>query len=244
VLPASVAVGTKFSMGGDLLNSWTGDELPSSKHRIAYVIDDDRGVRVAITLLLRSIGAECRAFASADDFLSALVHLAPGCAIIDVRMPDKDGVALLGELAERGCDWPAIVMTGHAEVRTAVKAMKLGAIEFLEKPFGDEELLAALERGWTALAAAAETDGRTHDARRRLTGLTTRERCILDGIIGGLSNKEMAIALGLSHRTVEMHRSSLMRRTRARKVADLISLAATAGYEKAAGPSPLRLHAE
>lgn len=231
-------------MSGDLLNSVTGDQVPSSKRRIAYVIDDDRGVRVAITLLLRSIGAECRAFAGADDFLSELPHLAAGCTIIDVRMPDKDGVALLAELTENGCVWPAIVMTGHAEVPTAVKAVKLGAIEFLEKPFRDEELLAALGRGWTALMAAAEMGGRTHDARQRLTGLTTRERCVLDGVIGGLSNKEMAIALGLSHRTVEMHRSSLMRRTRTRKVADLISLAAAAGYSNAAGPSPLRLHPE
>lgn len=151
---------------------------------------------------------------------------------------------MLGEMVAGCRAWPTIIMTGHAEVKVAVRAMKLGAIEFLEKPFRDEELLAALDRGWSTLAATAEANGRRQHARQRLTDLTTRERCVLDGIIGGRSNKEMAIEFGLSPRTVEMHRSNLMRRTGARKVADLISLAAAAGYSKPARPSPARLHPE
>lgn len=212
--------------------------------RYVYVIDDDRAVRVALSLQLRSMGFESRPFSSAEDFLSELDYLEPGCILLDVRMPGKDGVTALGEMvASRGI-WPTIVMTGHAEVKVAVRAMKLGAIEFLEKPFRDDELLTALERGWSGLAAAAETNGRRQNARHRLTGLTRRERCVLDGIIGGLSNKEMAIEFGLSHRTVEMHRSNLMRRTGTRKVADLVSLAVAAGYSKPGGPSPVGLHGQ
>jgi two-component system response regulator FixJ len=164
--------------------------------------------------------------------------------LLDVRMPGKDGVTVLDEMVASGRAWPTIIMTGHAEVKIAVRAMKLGAIEFLEKPFRDDELIAALDRGWSGLAAVAETNGRRQDARQRLTGLTSRERCVLDGIIGGLSNKEMAIEFGLSHRTVEMHRSNLLRRTRTRKVADLVSLAVAAGYSKPGSPASMRLHPE
>lgn len=208
--------------------------------RYVYVVDDDRAVRIALSLQLRSMGFESRPFSCAEDFLSELDYIEPGCVLLDVRMPGKDGVTVLAEMVASSRAWPTIIMTGHAEVKVAVRAMKLGAIEFLEKPFRDEELLAALERGWGGLVASAETSGRRHDARRRLTDLTARERCVLDGIIGGLSNKEMAIELGLSPRTVEMHRSNLMRRTGTRRVADLISLAAAAGYSKTRSPSPVR----
>lgn len=212
--------------------------------RYVYVIDDDRAVRIALSLQLGSMEFETRPFSCAEDFLSELDHFEPGCVLLDVRMPGKDGVTVLGEMVARCRAWPTIIMTGHAEVRVAVRAMKLGAIEFLEKPFRDDDLVAALTRGFAALENLRAVSDREREARRRLTGLTGRERLVFDAILDGLSNKEMAAAFQLSPRTVEMHRANLMRRTGTRKVAELHSLAVAAGYSKLGGPSSARLHAE
>lgn len=153
-------------------------------------------------------------------------------------------MTVLGEMVAQRRAWPTIIMTGHAEVKVAVRAMKLGAIEFLEKPFRDDDLVAALARGFGALEHLRVASARECEARRRMSGLTGRERLVFDGILDGLSNKEMAAAFGLSPRTVEMHRSNLMRRTGTRKVADLVSLAVAAGYPKAGVAASVRRHAE
>lgn len=214
--------------------------VPASRY--VYVIDDDRAVRIALSLQLRSMGFESRPFSSAEDFLPELSYLEPGCVLLDVRMPGKDGVAVLGEMVASGRAWPTIIMTGHAEVKVAVRAMKLGAIEFLEKPFRDDDLVAALARGFGVLQDLTVAADRELEARRRLSGLTRREQLVFEGILGGLSNKEMAATFGLSHRTVEMHRANLMRRTGTRKVAELHSLAAAAGHSQSTGPSSGRLY--
>jgi two-component system response regulator FixJ len=144
-------------------------------------------------------------------------------------MPSKDGLSMLAEMALAGVHWPAIVISGHAEIKMAVSAMKLGAIEFLEKPFSEQDLLAALDRGFEHLTRAAAGDDFTRAALLRIGKLTPRERLVLDGVMAGLSNKEMAARAGISTRTVEMHRTRMMRRAAVDNVPQLIAVAYAAG---------------
>lgn len=191
--------------------------------RLAYVIDDDRDMRVSLRMLLQEDAIEARPFLSAQDFLDSLDELRPGPILLDVRMPVMDGIELLQALAERAVRWPVIMMTGHAEVPLAVKAMKLGALDFLEKPFPHSELSALMARAFDLVDAQAQ-DGSLAEARERLERLTPRERQILDAVARGLSNKEIGLELDISHRTVEMHRGRMMRRLGARRLSDVIAL--------------------
>jgi two-component system response regulator FixJ len=195
--------------------------------RVAYVIDDDRDIRVSLRMLLQENGIDARPFLAATDFLDELADLRPGPVLLDVRMPGMDGLALLEELAQLGVRWPVIMMTGHAEVPLAVRAMKLGAIDFLEKPFPYDELTTLMARAFELLGEQTKV-GDLAEARERIESLTPRERQILEAAAKGLSNKEIAVELGLSHRTVEMHRSRMMRRLGARRLSDIIALVSTA----------------
>jgi two-component system response regulator FixJ len=195
--------------------------------RTAYVIDDDRDIRVSLRMLLQEDGIDARPFLAAADFLDEIDTLHPGPVLLDVRMPGMDGISLLQELVERDIRWPVVMMTGHAEVALAVKAMKLGAIDFLEKPFPHQELSTLMARAFELLDEQSAVGG-IADARERVERLTPRERQILAAIANGRSNKEIAMELDLSHRTVEMHRSRMMRRLGARRLSDAISLAARA----------------
>jgi two-component system response regulator FixJ len=199
--------------------------------RLVYVIDDEREVRVALSFMLKSFGLSSRPFASASDFLAALPELLPGCVVVDVRMPVKDGVTMLGDMTATGIGWPTIVISGHAEVSTAVRAMKLGAIEFLEKPFSEADLLAALDRGFEHLDRTAAGDDLARSARLKISKLTPRERLVLEGVMAGLPNKEMAARVGLSTRTIEMHRTRMMRRVGVDNVPQLIAIAYAAGVQ-------------
>jgi two-component system response regulator FixJ len=202
-------------------------ESPSAEaaaERIAYVIDDDRDMRVSLRMLLQEDGIQARPFLSAADFLDEAADLRPGPILLDVRMPVMDGLQLLEALAERDVRWPVIMMTGHAEVPLAVRAMKLGALDFLEKPFPHEELSTLMARAFDLLDAQARETG---IPRERLERLTPRERQILDGLARGLSNKEIGAELDLSHRTVEMHRGRMMRRLGARRLSDVLALVAS-----------------
>jgi two-component system response regulator FixJ len=196
--------------------------------RLAYIVDDDRDMRVSLRMLLQEDGIDARPFLSAGDFLEALAELRPGPVLLDVRMPVMDGIALLEALAERGVRWPVIMMTGHAEVPLAVKAMKLGAIDFLEKPFPHRELSELMVRAFDLLGAHGD-EAEVADARERLDRLTARERQILDAVGRGLSNKEIGLELDISHRTVEMHRARMMRRLGARRLSDVMALVRSAG---------------
>lgn len=202
--------------------------------RVAYVVDDERELRISLTFLLKAFAIETRPFAAAEDFVAELPALRPGCVIVDVRMPGQDGLSMLADMASTGFHWPAIVITGHAEVPTAVRAMKLGAIEFLEKPFSEADLLAALARGFEHLSRTAAEDAYAQKAELRIGRLSPRERLILDGVVAGLSNKEMAAQFGLSLRTVEMHRTNMMRRAGAGTLPELLSLAFAAGIRLSA----------
>ena len=185
-----------------------------------HVIDDDEAVRDSLGLLLASAGHEVVLHESAADFLRVA---APGaCVVSDVRMPEMDGLALQQELAQRGISVQLIFMTGHGDVPVAVRALKAGAMDFLEKPFAEEALLAAVRGALEAGQARQEEARQQDDIRRRLDSLTPREREVLDGLVAGQANKSIAQDLGLSPRTVEVHRARVMEKMEAQSLSHLV----------------------
>jgi two-component system response regulator FixJ len=195
------------------------------------VVDDDRNVRLMLSYMLGDASLQSRPFASGTDFISALPDLRPGCILLDVRMPDMDGLAVMAELARLSIDWPVVFMTGHGEVAVAVEAMKLGAIDFLQKPFAEEALLACFERGFALLEQRSAAADRRAQARARIEQLTSREREVLQSLLAGLSNKLIADRLGISLRTVEMHRGNMMDRLGVDNLAEALTLAMESGLE-------------
>jgi two-component system response regulator FixJ len=193
------------------------------------IVDDDEAIRDSLSTLLEASGFKIAPYASAEAFLAAPAA-GVGCVLVDVRMPGMSGIELEDELARRGSRVPVIVMTGHADVALAVRAMKAGAVDFVEKPFDEPALLAAIRRACdlgreTARAAAAEAA-----IGERLTLLTPREREVLDALVAGKPNKIIAYELAISPRTVEIHRSRVMEKMQARTLSDLVrmTLAASA----------------
>ena len=199
--------------------------------RCVHVIDDDRDVRRSLSFMLGAGDFQSRPFASGEDLLDSLTQLGPGCILLDVRMPDMDGFAVMDALAERGVEWPVIVMTGHGEVSVAVRAMKAGAIDFLEKPFDEAQLHASLERGFELLGDRREKADRKRSAGQRIADLSIRESEVLRGLMAGLSNKVLARRLDISLRTVEMHRANMMARLGVGSLAEALTLAVQAGVE-------------
>ncbi|HEV2568806.1 response regulator transcription factor [Sphingomonas sp.] len=202
---------------------YKAEDLPPD--RIVYVVDDESDVRRSLGFFLKTAGFLPRPFLNGRDFLAESDNLAPGCALIDVRMPDVDGLEVIGELARRRFRLPIIVMTGHGDIATAVRAMKLGAVDFLEKPFEDGVLIEALNRGFEALGKDVHFERERSEAERRLSALTPRERDVLGLLADGKSNKEVAIALDLSVRTVEMHRATMFDRLGVRTLPEALKMA-------------------
>ena len=196
-----------------------------------HVVDDDRDVRLSISFMLGAAAFDSRPFASGQDFLDALPDLAPGAVLLDIRMPEIDGFQVMTELGARGVDWPVVVMTGHGEVAIAVRAMKLGAVDFIEKPFGEEILVSSLERAFELLKDRGEKAQRRRAALDRVDVLTAREREVLQGLMAGLPNKLLARRLGISLRTVEMHRANMMDRLQVNSLAEALTLAVQAEIE-------------
>ncbi|MBA3677502.1 MAG: response regulator [Sphingosinicella sp.] len=192
---------------------------------IIYIVDDDRDVRSSISFMLGTSGTRSRPFASGGDFIDSLDHLEPGCILLDVRMPDIDGIEVLGELARRDISWPVIIMTGHGEVALAVETMKLGAIDFLEKPFEEDLLHASLQRAAALLETEAGESERRREAKSRVASLTEREREVLRGLLAGMPNKLIAHRFGISLRTAEMHRANMMQRLGVKSLADALRIA-------------------
>jgi len=197
-----------------------------------FVVDDDVRMRDSLSWLLASVGLPVKTFGSATDFLKACDPHCHGCLILDIRMPDISGLQLQDMLAERGIRLPIIMVTGHADVPTAVRAVQKGAVDFLEKPFNDQVLL---DRINTALAA--DTQRQDEDAAhtailRRMDSLTSREREVLDLVVGGSLNKQIAATLGISSKTVEVHRAHVMEKMAAKSVAELIALCIHCGLHK------------
>lgn len=208
----------------------TAQQIETSP-RCVHVIDDDRDVRRSLSFMLGAGEFQSRPFASGQDLLDSLPQLHPGCVLLDVRMPEMDGFAVMAELTARGNEWPVIVMTGHGEVSVAVRAMKAGAIDFLEKPFDEALLLASLDRGFELLEHRKEKGDRKRAADQRIADLSTREREVLCGLMAGLANKVLARRLDISLRTVEMHRANMMVRLGVASLAEALTLAVQAGVE-------------
>lgn len=179
---------------------------------MVYIVDDHCGVRDSLVALLKAARIAAATFAGADELLSALDHLEPGMFLIDVRMPGRNGLELLKEIRERYCYWPAAIMTGHGEIPIAVQSMKLGAMEFLEKPFSPDELEALVHSAMAQLPAAVSKSAQARAAHELLRALSPRQRQVFDGVLEGLTSKEIARQLGISHRTVESYRLDMMRR--------------------------------
>lgn len=192
--------------------------------RTIHVVDDDEAMRDSVVALLEDTGYRTRAYASAEDLLGRAAELEPGCVVSDVRMPGLDGLALLRQLRADGIGLPLILITGHGDVPLAVAAMKAGAVDFLEKPFDAKALLGAVETGLQRQAGGGP-EGLDHVvAARRLGVLTPREMEVLKHLVSGETNKEAAVKLGVSHRTVEFHRAHIMEKTGAKGLPDLVRL--------------------
>jgi two-component system, LuxR family, response regulator FixJ len=207
--------------------------MPGNAH--IYIVDDDEAVRDSLSVLLEARAYQVRTFGMAQEFLDAAPTLPSGCLIADIRMPEMDGLELQRHLGERSLRFPTIVITGHGDVPLAVEAMKLGAVDFLEKPFEDDALLAAVR---SALGR------HEHDVRRevekagifeRVASLSARERQVLDGLVAGDPNKTIAFDLGISPRTVEIYRANVMTKMKATSLSDLVRMALVGGV---LSPSP------
>ena len=195
--------------------------------RTVHVVDDDADVLRSLERLLLSAGFTPVLHKSAFAVMDAASGLTTGCLLLDIQMPGMDGLELQARLNDRGVLLPVIVMTGQGDVPTAVRAMKAGAVDFIEKPFADERLLAAIE---SALGEAARTerDGEAAQAAQRVGALSRRERQVLDGLVAGRPNKVIAYDLGISVRTVEVHRARMLERLGTRHTAEAIRLAVMA----------------
>jgi FixJ family two-component response regulator len=204
---------------------------------IVYVIDDDPSMREAVQDLIASVGLEARAFASPREFLDATRLDAPGCLVLDVRLPGSSGLNFQQELARTGVDIPVIFITGHGDIPMSVRAIKAGAVEFLTKPFRDQELLdainAAIERNRAQRGEAAVLG----DLRLRYATLTPREREVMALVILGRLNKQVAAELGLSEVTVKVHRGQIMRKMRARSLPELVRMGDALRLATAASPA-------
>jgi len=203
--------------------------MPREPEPIVFVVDDDRAMRDSLRWLLESIGLSVRTYGTAADFLSDHDPAQPGCLVLDVRMPGMSGLDLQAELAKRGSELPTIVVTGHAEVAMAVRAVKAGALDFIEKPFSDQLLLDRVRQALEIDRQSREVRVRREDARRRLASLSAREREVLSLVAAGKANKEIAAALGLSPKTVEVHRAHVMSKMAVDSLAELIRVAILAG---------------
>jgi two-component system, LuxR family, response regulator FixJ len=198
-----------------------------SHQRTVYVVESDVETRRSVVINLASIGAEAWPFGGGGEFLEILGHLMPGCVLLDMDAPD--GVEVLTALVRRETGWPILAMSGRPDVALAVEAMKLGALDFLEKPVDAPKLAAALIPAWNALAASLEQGEARRVAQDRLARLTTRELDISLALFGGRSNKAVAHELGISVRTVEMHRAHVMAKLGVKSIAEAAVMATHAG---------------
>ena len=200
---------------------------------IVLVVDDDVSVREALGGLIRSAGLRVEAFASAQEFLAHPRTDAPGCLVLDMRLPDLSGLDLQKRLAEIDLEIPIVFITGHGDVPTAVQAMKAGALEFLTKPFADRDLLDAIQRAIKRDRAARRHQARISQLHARYQSLTPREREVMERVVSGLLNKQIAAELGKSVITVKAHRGQVMHKMQAGSLADLVRMSDMLGIRRA-----------
>lgn len=198
--------------------------MTNSDGHLVHLVDDDASVRRSVGFMLKTSGYQVQAYESGLELLKSS-HLSQGCVLLDIRMPGMDGLEVQQALQEKGIGLPVIIMTGHGDVGLAVKAMKAGAVDFIEKPFEKDALLASLQEGFHRLSRKEATQDRKKDAEVRLQALTPRERDVLDGLAQGLPNKTIAYDLGISPRTVEIHRANLMTKLEVRSLSEALRVA-------------------
>ena len=194
-----------------------------------YVIDDDEAMRDSLDFLLAAADFQVSLFETALDFLDVLSTLDFGCVVSDVRMPDIDGIELLKRLKAGGSLFPVVIMTGHGDVPLAVEAMKLGAMDFLEKPFEDDRLIGMIEAALMRAEPGVKSEAITLEIQSRIASLSPRERQVMDGLIAGLSNKLIAREYDISPRTIEVYRANVMTKMQAASLSDLVRMALIAG---------------
>ena len=201
----------------------------ASSEFVTFVVDDDRSVLKSLSRLLRTKGYEVRAYLSGREFLDQHDPDVPGCAILDMAMPGMSGLEIQRELAANDANRPVVFLSGSAEVPASVKAMKEGAVDFLTKPAKAQDLLQAIAVACDRQLKAREQKGELDNLQARIANLTPREREVLDGVVSGLLNKQIAGRLGISLKTVKLHRSRMMHKMNVRSVADLVRIADAAG---------------
>lgn len=195
------------------------------EQRTVHLVDDDDSVRRSVSFMLKTSGFAVHSYASGAELLKDPKALDPGCILLDIRMPGMDGLEVQQALKDSGVALPVVIMTGHGDVPLSVKAMKAGAVDFIEKPFEKPVILSALEQGFAVLHRSHDRRERAKDATVRLQALTPREREVLDGLADGLPNKTIAYDLGISPRTVEIHRANLMTKLGVRSLSEALRLA-------------------
>lgn len=200
-----------------------------SDRPLIHVVDDEESVRRSASFLLKTSGYAVRTWESGTAFLKEVRHAETGCILLDVRMPEMDGLEVQQQLNERGVTMPVIVLTGHGDVGIAVKAMKAGAVDFLEKPFATDALEDSIRRAFERLDAEKNVMARAADAEIVLGVLSEREREVLEGLAQGYPNKTIAYDLGISPRTVEVHRANIMTKLKARSLSEALRIAFAAG---------------
>jgi len=196
---------------------------------LVHLIDDDEDVRRALAFLLGTAGLAVKVYDSASAFLEKCEDFQSGCIVSDVRMPGIDGVELLQRLQQKRACMPVVIMTGHADVPLAVAAMKGGAVDFIEKPFADDVLLAAIQAAFERERPADRPSAEIAQIQTRIDSLTPREKEVLDGLLAGYPNKTIAYDLGLSPRTVEVHRANVMTKMRASSLPELVRMTLVSG---------------
>jgi two-component system response regulator FixJ len=200
-----------------------------SKEPIVFVVDDDQAIRSSLKWLIESVGLQVEAYASADEFMRSYYPGRAGCLLLDVRMPGMSGLELQEHFARNDIHIPIIIITGHGDVPMAVRAMKAGAIDFIDKPFNDELLLESIRNALTVDQQQRELQSRRAEIAARLDHLTPREHEVMEMVTEGRSNKEIAMDLGVSAKTVEAHRARVMEKMEAGSLAELVRMVMAAG---------------
>lgn len=193
--------------------------------RIVHIVDDDDSVRRSVSYMLKHAGYQVESYASGMHFIKMAKSAERGCVLLDMRMPEMDGLHVQQEMVALGIEMPIIVLTGHGDIALAVKAMRGGAVNFLEKPYEKEDLLRAIDDAYLGLERTKSRGVKAEEARIRLAALTGRERDVLQGLVAGYPNKTIAFDLGISPRTVEIYRANMMEKLRVHSLSEALRIA-------------------